>query len=60
VGVGGVPSDYLVSTRLEFLLFCCWGCVCRWAETKILDDKVNMSHGNTVNELMDKSFSFVE
>ena len=25
-GCGGIPSDYLVSTQLQCLLFCCWGC----------------------------------
>ena len=28
-----VPSDYLVSTQLQLLLFCCWGCGCGWAVT---------------------------
>ena len=28
-----VPSDYLVSTQLQFWLFCCWGCGCCWAVT---------------------------
>ena len=28
VVVVGVPSDYLVSTQLQFWLFCCWGCGC--------------------------------
>ena len=28
---GVVPSDYLVSTQLQFWLFCCWGCSCCWA-----------------------------
>jgi len=32
-GVGGIPSDYLVSTQLQLLLFCCWGCGCCWAVT---------------------------
>ena len=27
------PSDYLVSTQLQFWLFCCWGCGCCWAVT---------------------------
>ena len=31
--VGGIPSDYLVSTQLQLLLFCCWGCGCCWAVT---------------------------
>ena len=25
VGGGGIPSDYLVSTQLQFWLFCCLG-----------------------------------
>ena len=33
VGVGGVPSDYLVSTQLRLWLFCCWGCGRCWAVT---------------------------
>ena len=33
VVVGGVPSDYLVSTQLQLWLFCCWGCGCCWAVT---------------------------
>ena len=33
VGVGGIPSDYLVSTQLQLWLFCCWGCGCCWAVT---------------------------
>ena len=33
VGGGGIPSDYLVSTQLQLLLFCCWGCRCCWAVT---------------------------
>jgi len=28
-----VPSDYSVSTQLEFWLFCFWGCGCFWAVT---------------------------
>ena len=32
-GSGGVPSDYFVSTQLQLLLFCCWGCGCCWAVT---------------------------
>ena len=24
-GGGGIPSNYLVSTQLQFWLFCCWG-----------------------------------
>ena len=28
-----VPSDYLVSTQLQFWLFCCWGWGCCWAVT---------------------------
>ena len=32
---GGIPSNYLVSTQLQFWLFCCWGCGCCWAVTKI-------------------------
>ena len=31
VVVGGVPSDYFVSTQLQLWLFCCWGCGCCWA-----------------------------
>ena len=31
--VGGIPSDYLVSTQLQLWLFCCWGCGCCWAVT---------------------------
>ena len=31
--VGGIPSDYLVSTQLQLWLFCCWGCDCCWAVT---------------------------
>ena len=27
-GDGGIPSDYLVSTQLQFWLFCCSGCGC--------------------------------
>ena len=30
---GGIPSYYLVSTQLQFWLFCCWGCGCCWAVT---------------------------
>ena len=33
---GGIPSDYLVSTQLQLLLFCCWGCGCCLAVTTIL------------------------
>ena len=33
MGVGGIPSDYLVSTQLQLWLFCCWGCGCCWAVT---------------------------
>ena len=33
VGGGGIPSDYLVSTQLQLLLFCCWGCGCCCAVT---------------------------
>ena len=33
VVVGGVPSDYFVSTQLQLWLFCCWGCGCCWAVT---------------------------
>ena len=32
-GVGGIPSDYLVSTQLQLWLFWCWGCGCCWAVT---------------------------
>ena len=32
-GVGGIPSNYLVSTQLQLLLLCCWGCGCCWAVT---------------------------
>ena len=32
-GVGGIPSDYLVSTQLQLWLFCFWGCGCCWAVT---------------------------
>ena len=28
---GDIPSDYLVSTQLQFWLFCGWGCGCGWA-----------------------------
>ena len=33
VWVGGIPSDYIVSTQLQLWLFCCWGCGCCWAVT---------------------------
>ena len=33
VVVGGIPRNYLVSTQLQFGLFCCWGCGCCWAVT---------------------------
>ena len=33
VGGGGIPSDYFVSTQLQFSLFCCWDCGCCWAVT---------------------------
>ena len=36
--VGGwvvVPRDYFGSTRLQFWLFCCWGCGYCWAVTTI-------------------------
>ena len=33
VGVGGIPSDYLVSTQLQLWLFYCWGFGCCWAVT---------------------------
>ena len=32
---GGVLSDYFVSTQLQLLLFCFWGCGCCWAVTII-------------------------
>ena len=38
VGVDGIPSDYVVSTQLQLLLFCCWGCGCCWAVTKRTHD----------------------
>ena len=33
--VGGLwyPCGYLVQTKLQFWLLCCWGCRCRWALT---------------------------
>ena len=31
--VGGIPSDYFVSTQLQLWLFCCWGCGFCWAVT---------------------------
>ena len=34
-GGGGIPSDYLVSTQLQFWLFCFWGWGCCWAVTII-------------------------
>ena len=33
VVVGGVPSDYFVSTQIQLWLFCCWDCGCCWAVT---------------------------
>ena len=47
-GGGGVPSDYLVSTQLQFWLFCCWGCGCCWAVT-ICDWNVNVFIVNSYN-----------
>ena len=32
-GGGGIPSDYLVSTQLQLLLFCCWSYGCCLAVT---------------------------
>ena len=32
-GGGGIPSDYLVSTQLQFWLFCYSGCGSCWAVT---------------------------
>ena len=34
---GGIPSDYLVPTQLQFWLFCCCGCC--WAVT-IIDREI--------------------
>ena len=31
-----VPSNYLFSTQLHLLLFCCWGCGCCWAVTILI------------------------
>ena len=46
VGVGGIPSDYLVSTQLQLWLFCCWGCSCRRAVTiKQLNKKSKLLEG---------------
>ena len=36
VGVGGIPSNYFVSTILQLWLFCCWGYGCYWAVTIIV------------------------
>ena len=33
--MGGIPSSYLVSTQLQFWLFCCWGWGCCWDVTII-------------------------
>ena len=33
-GGGGIPSDYLVSTQLQFWLFCYYGWGCRAVTTK--------------------------
>ena len=41
MGVGGIPSDYLVSTQLQLWLFCCWGCGCCWAVTIEKERKLN-------------------
>ena len=51
--VGGVPSDYLVSTQLQLWLFCGWGCGCCWAVTIVTIYLVSSSKA----WLLDYSFS---
>ena len=43
-----VPSDYLVSTKLQLWLFCCWGCGCCWAVTIAVEPRIGVSFGRKI------------
>ena len=49
-GGGGIPRDYLVSTRLQF---CCWGCGCCWAVAIWYKHKQSINNGSLFQPNLD-------
>ena len=61
VGGGGIPSDYLVPTQLQFWLFCCRDCGGCWAATIRREHCLNIIQffkGNILRFMVSNGLSF--